>query len=96
MYPQFQSMNAAKASFKRCRKPQWFILVKSNENPDCACCGKPIADFSGIGEDGQEIHPIGYRNNRCVFNPRTKRVTAMHYVCMWTRALQKIADRQFA
>ena len=60
--------------------------------PDCACCGRPVNDFTGLDNYGKALHPSGYQSNRCEYHPRTKRVIAMHYVCAWTGTLNKIAQ----
>ena len=54
-YGEFASIAAAKRAYKRCRNVQYFILGASNRVPDCAYCGRPINDFTGLGDDGRPL-----------------------------------------
>lgn len=92
-YPKLNSLRGVRAAFRRCRNPQPFIIAADAAwNPLCACCGRPVKDFSGIDDQGGEMHPSGYRNNRCTYYPKTKAVVAMHYVCAWGKRLQQVAE----
>lgn len=94
-YDQFTSLSAAREAYRRKRLPVWFILARSNENPDCVHCKRPIFDFSGKRADGELMHPPGYQNNRCIYDPRSKRIIPMHYTCTWEHALHEIAYQRF-
>ncbi len=67
-YPLFPTIAAARAKFRRHRNPTTFILEGSTselKRVKCVDCGRPLSDFSGVDEDGKDLHPDGYRGNRC-------------------------------
>ena len=93
-YPLFPTIAAARAKFRRHRNPTTFILEGSTselKRVKCVDCGRPLSDFSGVDEDGKDLHPDGYRGNRCDYIPATKSVRAHHYVCAWTGTLKAVA-----
>jgi hypothetical protein len=91
MYDLFGSVAAAKRHYRRARSFKSFILEPCPKRaPKCAVCGNPVNVFEGVDERGAEIHPEGYRSNRCEYNPRSREVVAYHYVCRWNAGLQQL------
>ncbi len=91
-YDIFSSIGQAKTAYRRKHRPRTFILKHINDNPDCVVCHKPIFDFTGLTEDGEEKHPPGYQSNLCDYIPRTKLVYARHYICAWESLLSSIIN----
>jgi hypothetical protein len=81
MYDQFDSLAAAKRHYRRCRTRKDFILTEKalkRIDPVCVRCRRRLSEDQA--EDG-------YRGNRCVYLPQTKRVVVLHYVCAWENVL---------
>lgn len=87
MYDNFKSIADAKQKYRRCRNLQHFTLADEEAHKlECSVCHRPMN-----GPAGKETRIIeGYKGNRCVYYPKTKQVTVMHYLCAWNNLLQII------
>ncbi len=92
MYDQFDTIAAAKYSYRRCRTMKHFILtdkgVKRYKRVVCAACGENINDPPKKYPDFTTGH--SHSGNRCQYYPKTKKVAVMHYVCAWDNLLNHI------
>lgn len=84
-HDRFQTMTAMHKAYARKRTPQWFILEGARDlrRTKCAHCGEPLSEHGDT--------PNGYRSNRCVYDPKTKTVTAAHYTCSWDSLMAEVA-----
>jgi len=85
-YPTFNSTAAAKDKFRRCRTPKWFILENSTENPKCKVCNAPLNEMPPKHPDLSQ----GHTSNRCIYQPKTKEVVHMHYVCAFETTMEAV------
>lgn len=84
-YDHADTITEAAEAYKRCRKPQAFILT--DDSPDlhrfaCNVCGKQMDDFGDT--------PENYRGNRVDYYPRTRTFRIKHYTCAWGNLLGAI------
>lgn len=92
-YGRFETVVEAEHAYRRCRKPQWFILSDAGATAhQCARCGVNLAPEAQRAS-GQHA---GYDGNRCVYSPRHRRTVTLCYVCSWETLfadLFRLADR---
>lgn len=89
MTDHFPTLADAAHRYRRCRKPQHFIL--DDDSPDlalpCGSCGRPLNTWA---PDVDEKSARGYHGNRALFKPRAKRFVLQHYTCAWGSLLGAI------
>ena len=89
MYDKFDTIEAAKHHYRRCRTVKHFILAAdAAKDLKCNCCqgrvGDPPPDHPDAGD--------GYRSNISMYLPKHKRIIVMHYLCAWGNLMQRISE----
>ena len=88
-YDEFDSFDEARDWYKRCRRQQSFILSDAGAaklDPVCAHCGKKLSE---LPPDHPDLNR-GYIGNRCVYDPKRKKIVVWHYICSWESLINQV------
>ena len=86
-YDTFRTTKAAAKKYRRCRIPQYYILVDNCRQLDkiiCPTCKRSIADDPAKCKS--------YRGNRAIYYPARKKSIVQHYTCAWSSLFQDLFE----